>query len=157
MYTPCDSPYLFLLVVFTVFTWNVRNEFSDVWFRNVCGTLEACLLGNLYIQSHVLQQNLHNVFVYCLLVGMLHSTCMTSYVLSTAIASVMLVTRLYFGRCIVLWWNEERNTDVDLLVLSMLVAGIFIKQRPFLPHALCIAAAVLSHWVYDCDAERVVT
>tara|TARA_B110001450_G_C17168944_1_gene298528 strand:+ start:169 stop:378 length:210 start_codon:yes stop_codon:yes gene_type:complete len=66
----------------------------------------------------------------------------------------MLVTRVYFGRCVALWWNEERNTDVDLLVLLMLVAGILIKRRPFLPHSLCIAAAVLSHWVYDCDAER---
>ena len=106
------------------------------------------------VQSEWAQPWLHESFVYIVVSGLLHSRCAASRKLATAVASTMLVTRAMYNRCIVLWWNDERNTDIDLVVAIMRWVGLERGRRALLSQASRAFIALASHGLRDDPSER---
>ena len=113
----------------------------------ILGTQFLCVL-NLLIMNKRLQLLLHDLFVYVLTYGLLCSNNHFTKIFSIVIGSTMLLTRMYYKRCIFLFWNATRNIDYDFVVLSMILA-CFFRQDCLLGNKECMAVGFFSHFLLD--------
>jgi hypothetical protein len=108
---------------------------------------------NFYFENEPAQQIMHDIFVYTLLDSLLVARDLPSRQLGRFVAVLQLCTRYYYGRCVVLWWNHERNKDVDAGVWVLLALSFVTSRRPLLPWYACAVIAAVSHFVADHPEE----
>lgn len=113
----------------------------------IISTQFLCAL-NLLIMDKRLQLFLHDSFVYVLTYGLLCSNNHYTKFFSIVIGSVMLLTRIYYKRCIFLFWNTTRNIDYDIVVFLMILA-CFFRDDCLLGNKECMAVGVFSHFLLD--------
>lgn len=154
MTTPWNGPFVPILGVIIVYLWRGRDRFEDHTFWHACVVTCTVMGVNVCVQSEWAQQWFHDFFVYILLSGLLHTRCVASRNLASVVASAMLVTRAAYKRCLVLWWNKERNTDIDLVVAIMLWVGLVRGRRTLVSRGLCAFIALVSHWIRDDPSEQ---
>ena len=154
MTTPWNGPFVPILGVITVCLYCGRARLQDsvFWYASVVTC--AAMGFNVCVQSEWAQQWFHDLFVYIVVSGMPHTQCVASRNLASAVVSAMLVTRATYNRCLALWWNEERNTDIDLIVAIMLCVGLIRGRRPLLSRATCAFIGLASHWIRDDPSEQ---
>ena len=83
-----------------------------------------CMI-NLFVQNKTFQLLLHDVFVYSLLYSNLQSSSIKIRAYGAALCLIMCITRMYYNKCMFLYWNNERNTDFDICVWLILMFNIF--------------------------------
>ena len=148
--SPWDSIFPCLLFTLTFATYDLNHMNRDV--RRITLATQGTMFLNLYYQNIQIQQFAHDIFVYILVSGLLVEECICTYVVSNVVSLLMLATRMYYGRCIVLWWNGERNKDVDTAILIMIITSWF-RKRPILNRKICMLIAIASHFVSDTPSE----
>lgn len=116
---------------------------------------QAAMIVNLWFQDQEMQQFLHDIFVFILFHGLLHSRQAENIVLSYFVAMCMLMTRMYYGSCMVLWWKASRNIEVDLFVLCTLIIATCLT-RPILPMWVIAIGSIASHFVQDHPSEQLI-
>ena len=113
----------------------------------ILSTQFLCVI-NLLIMDKRLQLFLHDSFVYVLTYGLLCSNNHFTKFFSIVIGSFMLLTRMYYKRCIFLFWNTKRNIDYDFVIFLMILA-CFIRYDFLLGNKECMAIGFFSHFLLD--------
>ena len=150
--SPTDSIFPFLLFVVSLATFDMKHMNSDI--RTITLLTQSTMIINLFFQYQWVQQLAHDVFVYTLLIGLLVESCVCTFILSNFVGVAMLVTRMYYGRCIILLWNENRNKDVDVVMFILIITSL-LRKRPLLNKRICMLIAVASHFVEDIPRESI--
>ena len=151
--SPTESIFPFLLLTNSFATYDMKHMNSHV--RTLTLLTHGVMILNLWFQNQWIQQLAHDVFVYILVSGLLVEDCMCTFVVSNFVGIAMLVTRMYYGRCIVLWWNEGRNKDVDVAVFILVVTSL-LRKRPLLNRKICMLVAFASHFMEDAPKESMI-
>ena len=142
----------FPLCLFSICTAAWYNGMNP-WLRSIVLCVGAGMFVNFYFENEPAQQVMHDIFVYTLLDALLVARDLPSRQLGRFVALLQMCTRYYYGRCIVLWWNNERNKDVDAGVLALLALSFVSSRRPLISWWVCAIIAAVSHFVADHPAE----
>ena len=113
----------------------------------ILSTQILCVL-NLLIMDKRLQQFLHDSFVYVLTYGLLCSNIFFTKCFSVVMSFQMLMTRLYYKRCIFLFWNTTRNCDYDFVV-SLMILVCMMRSDSLLGNKQCMFIGIASHFLLD--------
>ena len=113
----------------------------------IYNTQLGCTL-NLFWRDPNIQLVLHDCFVYVLVYGLMCTTNTYTKLFALIISTAMLTTRLIYGRCIFLWWNQDRNIDYDVIILIMTILCCF-RNTSFLNNFVCISIGIVSHFLRD--------
>lgn len=103
---------------------------------------------NLTLNSQYLQLILHDIFVYMIVYGTLSSECHYYRYVAIYASVAMVISRMYYKRCIFLWWHTERNIDYDFIVLLGTIINLFRKNK-LLNLYVCILISLCSHFMKD--------
>ena len=140
---------LLLLVVtgFTVYSHIFDHECDQNHYRMVFATQCLCLI-NLKLRNKQAQVLLHDAFAYTLGYGLLTSECTGFRTMTSIVATVMILTRIYFNKCLFLWWNTERNVDTDAMVVVLIYLNIF-RTSSLISSYTCLILCCVAHIIPD--------
>jgi hypothetical protein len=141
------SKLLFLSIPISLIGFKQIPEEEFILYIFILSTQFLCVL-NLLILDKRLQQFLHDSFVYVLTYGLLCSNNYYTKLFSVVMSFQMLMTRLYYKRCIFLFWNTTRNCDYDFIVLFTILTCI-MRSESLLGNKQCMFIGIASHFLLD--------
>ena len=137
------------LLIFT--TWYAQAASFDSaeprFFAGVRCILGVCFV-NLEWQLRWLQKLAHDAYVSLLLHALAVSTCSNVRTFGLVTSALQLLTRWWYGRCLFLWWNTERNVDNDVAIV-ILCAMCLWRRGPLVPTWWCVLLGIVTHCLPD--------
>ena len=138
---------LFLSIPFSLVGFKEYSGEETPLYILIVSTQILCVI-NLFIMDKRLRLFMHDFFVYVLTYGLLCSNNHYTKFFSIVIGSTMLLTRMYYKRCIFLFWNTKRNIDYDFIIFSMVIA-CFFRTDFLLGNKECMVVGFFSHFLLD--------
>jgi len=143
------SKLLFLSIHISFVGFKRSSDEEFLLYVLILSTQFLCTL-NLLIMDKRLQLILHDSFVYVLAYGLLCSNIQFTKFFSVCMSFQVLLSRLYYKRCIFLFWKTSRNCDYDLILFSMILS-CFLRNDSLLGNKQCMIIGFASHFLLDED------
>ena len=140
--------YLLFCATFLTAYCAVADEECDRMHYLFALVTQSLLIVNLKFCNVKTQVLLHDVFAYILGYGLLVSECTAFRCMTSLVAITMIITRIYFNKCLFMWWNTERNIDTDMFVFILLCFNM-VRRSGLLPSHICLVMSYFSHFIPD--------
>ena len=128
---------------------------QDPPFMSIVVCTHTLCIFNLVWSNRLLQLCMHDVFVYSILYANLVSQNNVIRVYGCILGVCMCATRMWYERCIFLYWHTSRNIDFDVWVW-LVIAGNLSGLNVPLTQCGCAVIAVASHFFRDEKEDSII-